>query len=40
MNQGKTIGGAMDRLIAELLDGRVFPLSGNCGRYVREEDRC
>jgi hypothetical protein len=38
--RGKTIGGAVVGLIAELLDGRVFPLGGNCGRYVREEDRC
>lgn len=40
IGRGKTIGGALARPIAELLDGRVSPLGGNCGRYVREEDRC
>jgi hypothetical protein len=37
--RGKTIAGALARLIAELLDGRVYPLGGNGGRYTREEDR-
>ena len=40
IGRGKTIGGAVTRLIAEWLSSRVFPLGGNCGRYVREKDRC
>jgi hypothetical protein len=38
--RGKTIGGVLARPITKLLDGKVFPLGGNCGRYVWEVDRC
>lgn len=36
---GKTLNGAIARLIAALLDGGVFPLTGQGGRYVAHQDR-
>lgn len=36
---GRTLGGAIARLIGHLLDGGVFPLTGQYGRYIAEQDR-